>query len=159
MGRHRAHWHQSSLCNQHLDTKVVVVTSTGTKAVTATSTLTAAVAPKQSLSPAVAPKQSLPSAVTPKQSLGALGLHCPAQGRVAVRAEWGLVLQASVPCPAVCSLWQRAACCALTFLHPQVFFRGITVNTVRGFPVSSATFLGYELSLKAMKRGQSESSP
>ncbi|NXF93737.1 S2548 protein, partial [Eubucco bourcierii] len=41
----------------------------------------------------------------------------------------------------------------------KVFFRGITVNTVRGFPVSSATFLGYELSLKAMKRGQSETSP
>ncbi|NXN90830.1 S2548 protein, partial [Rhinopomastus cyanomelas] len=41
----------------------------------------------------------------------------------------------------------------------KVFFRGITVNTVRGFPVSSATFLGYELSLKAMKRDQTETNP
>ncbi|OXB73464.1 UNVERIFIED_CONTAM: hypothetical protein H355_015568 [Colinus virginianus] len=49
---------------------------------------------------------------------------------------------------------------ALTCLHPQqVFFRGITVNAVRGFPMSSAMFLGYELSLKAMKRDQSETNP
>ncbi|KAM6408878.1 solute carrier family 25 member 48 isoform 2-T2 [Rhynochetos jubatus] len=41
----------------------------------------------------------------------------------------------------------------------KVFFRGITVNTVRGFPVSSAMFLGYELSLKAMKRDQTETNP
>ncbi|NXH12152.1 S2548 protein, partial [Bucco capensis] len=41
----------------------------------------------------------------------------------------------------------------------KVFFRGITVNTVRGFPVSSAMFLGYELSLKAMKRDQTEANP
>uniref|UniRef100_A0A8C9EMW8 Solute carrier family 25 member 48 n=1 Tax=Pavo cristatus TaxID=9049 RepID=A0A8C9EMW8_PAVCR len=34
----------------------------------------------------------------------------------------------------------------------KVFFRGITINAVRGFPTSSAMFLGYELSLKAMKR-------
>ncbi|NXG77086.1 S2548 protein, partial [Baryphthengus martii] len=38
----------------------------------------------------------------------------------------------------------------------KVFFRGITVNAVRGFPTSSAMFLGYELSLKAMKRDQTE---
>ncbi|NXY41007.1 S2548 protein, partial [Ceuthmochares aereus] len=41
----------------------------------------------------------------------------------------------------------------------KVFFRGITINTVRGFPVSSAMFLGYELSLKAMKRDQTEIKP
>ncbi|KFP85070.1 Solute carrier family 25 member 48, partial [Acanthisitta chloris] len=41
----------------------------------------------------------------------------------------------------------------------KVFFRGITVNTVRGFPTSSAMFLGYELSLKAMKRDQTETNP
>ncbi|OXB60015.1 hypothetical protein ASZ78_001991 [Callipepla squamata] len=41
----------------------------------------------------------------------------------------------------------------------KVFFRGITVNAVRGFPMSSAMFLGYELSLKAMKRDQSETNP
>ncbi|PKU34379.1 solute carrier family 25 member hypothetical protein [Limosa lapponica baueri] len=41
----------------------------------------------------------------------------------------------------------------------KVFFRGITVNAVRGFPMSSAMFLGYELSLKAMKRGQTETNP
>ncbi|KFP25617.1 Solute carrier family 25 member 48, partial [Colius striatus] len=41
----------------------------------------------------------------------------------------------------------------------KVFFRGITVNAVRGFPVSSAMFLGYELSLKAMKRDQTETNP
>ncbi|XP_039190795.1 solute carrier family 25 member 48 isoform X1 [Crotalus tigris] len=34
----------------------------------------------------------------------------------------------------------------------KVFFRGLTVNTVRGFPVSAATFLGYELSLKALRK-------
>lgn len=48
----------------------------------------------------------------------------------------------------------------LTLLHPQqVFFRGITINAVRGFPTSSAMFLGYELSLKAMKRDQTETNP
>ncbi|XP_074460389.1 solute carrier family 25 member 48 isoform X3 [Larus michahellis] len=41
----------------------------------------------------------------------------------------------------------------------KVFFRGVTVNAVRGFPTSSAMFLGYELSLKAMKRDQNESNP
>ncbi|XP_030360705.1 solute carrier family 25 member 48 isoform X2 [Strigops habroptila] len=41
----------------------------------------------------------------------------------------------------------------------KVFFRGITVNAVRGFPMSSAMFLGYELSLKAMKRDQTETNP
>ncbi|KAM9313009.1 solute carrier family 25 member 48 [Gastrophryne carolinensis] len=33
----------------------------------------------------------------------------------------------------------------------QVFFRGITVNAIRGFPMSAAMFLTYELSLKALK--------
>ncbi|NXU10532.1 S2548 protein, partial [Pardalotus punctatus] len=41
----------------------------------------------------------------------------------------------------------------------KVFFRGLTVNTVRGFPSSAAMFLGYELSLKAMKRYQTETNP
>uniref|UniRef100_A0A8C6IVP4 Solute carrier family 25 member 48 n=1 Tax=Melopsittacus undulatus TaxID=13146 RepID=A0A8C6IVP4_MELUD len=41
----------------------------------------------------------------------------------------------------------------------KVFFRGITVNAVRGFPMCSAMFLGYELSLKAMKRDQTETNP
>ncbi|XP_025974051.1 solute carrier family 25 member 48 isoform X3 [Dromaius novaehollandiae] len=41
----------------------------------------------------------------------------------------------------------------------KVFFRGITLNAVRGFPTSSAMFLGYELSLKAMKRDQTETNP
>ncbi|XP_009320975.1 PREDICTED: solute carrier family 25 member 48 [Pygoscelis adeliae] len=41
----------------------------------------------------------------------------------------------------------------------KVFFRGITINAVRGFPMSSAMFLGYELSLKAMKRDQTETNP
>ncbi|ETE72231.1 Solute carrier family 25 member 48 [Ophiophagus hannah] len=36
----------------------------------------------------------------------------------------------------------------------KVFFRGLTVNTVRGFPVSAATFLGYELSLKALRKAE-----
>ncbi|KAG8439079.1 hypothetical protein GDO86_005331 [Hymenochirus boettgeri] len=34
----------------------------------------------------------------------------------------------------------------------KVFFKGITVNTIRGFPMSAAMFLTYELSLKAIKR-------
>ncbi|OWK11764.1 SLC25A48, partial [Cervus elaphus hippelaphus] len=33
----------------------------------------------------------------------------------------------------------------------KVFFRGITVNAVRGFPMSAAMFLGYELSLQAIR--------
>ncbi|XP_010717377.1 solute carrier family 25 member 48 isoform X1 [Meleagris gallopavo] len=41
----------------------------------------------------------------------------------------------------------------------KVFFRGITINAVRGFPTSSAMFLGYELTLKAMKRDQTETNP
>ncbi|XP_030911192.1 solute carrier family 25 member 48 isoform X2 [Geospiza fortis] len=41
----------------------------------------------------------------------------------------------------------------------KVFFRGLLVNTIRGFPSSAAMFLGYELSLKAMKRCQSETNP
>ncbi|OWK60339.1 Solute carrier family 25 member 48 [Lonchura striata] len=49
---------------------------------------------------------------------------------------------------------------ALTLLHSQqVFCRGLLVNTVRGFPSSAAMFLGYELSLKAMKRCQTETNP
>ncbi|KAM8971950.1 LOW QUALITY PROTEIN: solute carrier family 25 member 48 [Pelodytes ibericus] len=34
----------------------------------------------------------------------------------------------------------------------KVFFRGITINALRGFPMSAAMFLTYELSLKAMKK-------
>lgn len=30
----------------------------------------------------------------------------------------------------------------------QVFFRGVTVNGIRGFPMSATMFLGYELSLQ-----------
>ncbi|XP_038006456.1 solute carrier family 25 member 48 isoform X1 [Motacilla alba alba] len=41
----------------------------------------------------------------------------------------------------------------------KVFFRGLLVNTIRGFPSSAAMFLGYELSLKAMKRCQTETNP
>ncbi|XP_005053845.1 PREDICTED: solute carrier family 25 member 48 isoform X1 [Ficedula albicollis] len=41
----------------------------------------------------------------------------------------------------------------------KVFCRGLMVNTVRGFPSSAAMFLGYELSLKAMKRCQSDTNP
>ncbi|XP_053573176.1 solute carrier family 25 member 48 isoform X2 [Bombina bombina] len=33
----------------------------------------------------------------------------------------------------------------------KVFFRGVTVNAVRGFPMSAAMFLTYELSLKAIR--------
>ncbi|XP_007423646.2 solute carrier family 25 member 48 [Python bivittatus] len=40
----------------------------------------------------------------------------------------------------------------------KVFFRGLTVNTLRGFPVSAATFLGYELSLKALRK-EAETNP
>ncbi|XP_067422479.1 solute carrier family 25 member 48 [Emydura macquarii macquarii] len=38
----------------------------------------------------------------------------------------------------------------------KVFFRGITVNAVRGFPMSAAMFLGYELSRKALRGDQAE---
>ncbi|NXU38256.1 S2548 protein, partial [Drymodes brunneopygia] len=41
----------------------------------------------------------------------------------------------------------------------KVFCRGLTVNTLRGFPSSAAMFLGYELSLKAMKGWQTETTP
>ncbi|XP_028573921.2 solute carrier family 25 member 48 isoform X3 [Podarcis muralis] len=40
----------------------------------------------------------------------------------------------------------------------KVFFKGLTVNAVRGFPMSAAMFLGYELSLKAL-REQAEANP
>ncbi|KAM9064734.1 solute carrier family 25 member 48 [Sarcophilus harrisii] len=36
----------------------------------------------------------------------------------------------------------------------KVFFRGITVNTIRGFPMSATMFLGYELSLRILRRDQ-----
>uniref|UniRef100_UPI00358F99A5 solute carrier family 25 member 48 isoform X2 n=1 Tax=Myxine glutinosa TaxID=7769 RepID=UPI00358F99A5 len=36
----------------------------------------------------------------------------------------------------------------------RVFFRGTIVNCVRGFPMSAAMFLGYELSLKAIRAAQ-----
>ncbi|XP_030896444.1 solute carrier family 25 member 48 isoform X2 [Leptonychotes weddellii] len=41
----------------------------------------------------------------------------------------------------------------------KVFFRGITVNTVRGFPMSAAMFLGYELSLQALRGDHTVTSP
>ncbi|EHB13823.1 hypothetical protein GW7_09529 [Heterocephalus glaber] len=41
----------------------------------------------------------------------------------------------------------------------KVFFRGITVNAVRGFPASAAMFLGYELSLQALRGDHSVTSP
>uniref|UniRef100_A0A8D0DVK3 Solute carrier family 25 member 48 n=1 Tax=Salvator merianae TaxID=96440 RepID=A0A8D0DVK3_SALMN len=40
----------------------------------------------------------------------------------------------------------------------KVFFKGLTVNAVRGFPMCAAMFLGYELSLKAL-REQAETNP
>ncbi|XP_063580354.1 solute carrier family 25 member 48 isoform X1 [Pongo abelii] len=41
----------------------------------------------------------------------------------------------------------------------KVFFRGITVNAVRGFPMSAAMFLGYELSLQAIRGNHAVTSP
>ncbi|XP_020731200.2 solute carrier family 25 member 48 [Odocoileus virginianus] len=41
----------------------------------------------------------------------------------------------------------------------KVFFRGITVNAVRGFPMSAAMFLGYELSLQAIRGDHVVTSP
>ncbi|XP_073914942.1 solute carrier family 25 member 48 isoform X2 [Castor canadensis] len=41
----------------------------------------------------------------------------------------------------------------------KVFFRGITVNAVRGFPMSAAMFLGYELSLQALRGDHAVTSP
>ncbi|XP_057604562.1 solute carrier family 25 member 48 isoform X2 [Hippopotamus amphibius kiboko] len=41
----------------------------------------------------------------------------------------------------------------------KVFFRGITVNAVRGFPMSAAMFLGYELSLQAIRGDHVATSP
>ncbi|XP_030068737.1 solute carrier family 25 member 48 isoform X2 [Microcaecilia unicolor] len=41
----------------------------------------------------------------------------------------------------------------------KVFFRGITVNAVRGFPTSAAMFLAYELSLRAIRRNHAEPNP
>uniref|UniRef100_A0A8C6CXT2 Solute carrier family 25 member 48 n=1 Tax=Moschus moschiferus TaxID=68415 RepID=A0A8C6CXT2_MOSMO len=41
----------------------------------------------------------------------------------------------------------------------KVFFRGITVNAVRGFPMSAAMFLGYELSLQAIRGDHVGTSP
>ncbi|XP_036605592.1 solute carrier family 25 member 48 [Trichosurus vulpecula] len=41
----------------------------------------------------------------------------------------------------------------------KVFFKGFTMNTIRGFPMSAATFLGYELSLQILKGDQTETNP
>ncbi|KAM6224285.1 solute carrier family 25 member 48 [Rhynchocyon petersi] len=41
----------------------------------------------------------------------------------------------------------------------KVFFRGITVNAVRGFPMSAAMFLGYELSLQAIRGDHAATQP
>ncbi|KAM8764313.1 solute carrier family 25 member 48 [Rhynchonycteris naso] len=41
----------------------------------------------------------------------------------------------------------------------KVFFRGITVNAVRGFPMSAAMFLGYELSLRAFRGDHTVTNP
>ncbi|XP_025036989.2 solute carrier family 25 member 48 isoform X3 [Pelodiscus sinensis] len=41
----------------------------------------------------------------------------------------------------------------------KVFVRGITVNAVRGFPMSAAMFLGYELSRKALRGEQAATNP
>ncbi|XP_045345560.1 solute carrier family 25 member 48 isoform X4 [Leopardus geoffroyi] len=41
----------------------------------------------------------------------------------------------------------------------KVFFRGIAVNTVRGFPMSAAMFLGYEFSLQAIRGDHAVTSP
>ncbi|KAI5178825.1 solute carrier family 25 member 48 isoform X3 [Manis pentadactyla] len=41
----------------------------------------------------------------------------------------------------------------------KVFFRGITVNAVRGFPMSAAMFLGYELSLQVIRGDHTVTSP
>jgi hypothetical protein len=47
----------------------------------------------------------------------------------------------------------------ITSLCAKVFFRGITVNAVRGFPMSAAMFLGYELSLQALRGDHAVTSP
>ncbi|KAF3821569.1 hypothetical protein GH733_009611 [Mirounga leonina] len=41
----------------------------------------------------------------------------------------------------------------------KVFFRGIMVNTLRGFPMSAAMFLGYELSLQVLRGDHTVTSP
>nr|XP_042706828.1 solute carrier family 25 member 48 isoform X2 [Chrysemys picta bellii] len=41
----------------------------------------------------------------------------------------------------------------------KVFVRGLTVNAVRGFPMSAAMFLGYELSRKALRGDQAATNP
>ncbi|XP_012373997.1 solute carrier family 25 member 48 isoform X2 [Dasypus novemcinctus] len=41
----------------------------------------------------------------------------------------------------------------------KVFFRGVTVNAMRGFPMSAAMFLGYELSLHALRGDHAVTDP
>lgn len=41
----------------------------------------------------------------------------------------------------------------------KVFFRGLPVNAIRGFPTSAALFLGYEFSLKALRGDHTVTSP
>uniref|UniRef100_A0A4X2KDX7 Solute carrier family 25 member 48 n=1 Tax=Vombatus ursinus TaxID=29139 RepID=A0A4X2KDX7_VOMUR len=41
----------------------------------------------------------------------------------------------------------------------KVFFKGFTVNTIRGFPMSATMFLGYELSLQILKGNQTVTNP
>jgi len=41
---------------------------------------------------------------------------------------------------------------------PSVFFRGLTVNALRGFPQSAALFFGYEMSMRAIRAMRGEES-
>ncbi|XP_027705092.1 solute carrier family 25 member 48 isoform X1 [Vombatus ursinus] len=43
--------------------------------------------------------------------------------------------------------------------NTEVFFKGFTVNTIRGFPMSATMFLGYELSLQILKGNQTVTNP
>ncbi|XP_053318145.1 solute carrier family 25 member 48 isoform X2 [Spea bombifrons] len=61
-----------------------------------------------------------------------------------------------------CNKYKGVTDCILQSYHKEgfkVFFRGITVNAIRGFPMSAALFLTYELSLKAIKKTKVETDP
>uniref|UniRef100_A0A8C5QH97 Solute carrier family 25 member 48 n=1 Tax=Leptobrachium leishanense TaxID=445787 RepID=A0A8C5QH97_9ANUR len=59
-----------------------------------------------------------------------------------------------------CKKYNGVTDCILQSYHNEgikVFFRGISVNALRGFPMSAAMFLTYELSLNAMRKTKVES--
>ncbi|CAM9536421.1 solute carrier family 25 member 48 [Lampetra fluviatilis] len=100
--------------------------------------------------------QSFTPSGQPEPSMGAVWMA----GGLAGSLSWGLatpfdVVKSRLQADGVVETkYSGAWHCALHSYRaegPGVFFRGLTVNLVRGFPMSAAAFLAYELSLRAIR--------